>query len=445
MVPTDSPFILMVDRGDCTFASKVRKAQHMGAIGVIIADNTCLCKDEASGVCNKSDETPCEQVEPIMADDGSGGDITIPSFLMKKMDATLIKNRLEGGQSVQAEMTWSLPAPDDRVEWSLWTSAMDTSAAPFKRDFKEVVKTLGKNAQFTPYYVVYNGDSYGCTGGGANNCGSLCTNDGRYCMTDPDFDTKAGVSGADVVRESLRQKCVWNIYGGEDAPFEDQGVGEKWWSYVNEFFSSCSVSGNRFNDENCVARAMKAAGKSNVDKMLVDRCMSDSGGLEKSGVNTILEAELVEKGKKSIVIVPTVFVNNVAERGGIKTAAVLTTICAGYKSGTEPDICRCAGQLSSEQVDACMNNRTLGGGSGGMSAGNTLFLLFAVVGAMTAAGFVHYKRTQAQMRDQVRGILAEYMPLEDIDAPGSSARVPFMDPQSRDTYSVGRTKESQLV
>lgn len=58
--------------------AQVRKAQHMGAIGVIIADNTCLCKDEASGVCSKSEDTPCEQVEPIMADDGSGGDITIP-------------------------------------------------------------------------------------------------------------------------------------------------------------------------------------------------------------------------------------------------------------------------------------------------------------------------------------------------------------------------------
>lgn len=27
-----------------------------------------------------------------------------------------------------------------------------------------MVKTLGKHAQFTPYYVVYNGNSYGCTG-----------------------------------------------------------------------------------------------------------------------------------------------------------------------------------------------------------------------------------------------------------------------------------------
>lgn len=41
-------------------------------------------------------------------------------------------------------------------------------------------------------------------------------------MTDPDFDTSTGISGADVVRESLRQKCIWNIYGGESAPEADQ-------------------------------------------------------------------------------------------------------------------------------------------------------------------------------------------------------------------------------
>ena len=38
------------------------------------------------------------------------------------------------------------------------------SPKPFKRDFKEIVKTLGTSAQFTPFYVVYNGASYGCTG-----------------------------------------------------------------------------------------------------------------------------------------------------------------------------------------------------------------------------------------------------------------------------------------
>lgn len=48
---------------------------------------------------------------------------------MKKKDADEVKKYLTVGENVQAEMTWSLPAPDDRVEWSLWTSAMDTTAA----------------------------------------------------------------------------------------------------------------------------------------------------------------------------------------------------------------------------------------------------------------------------------------------------------------------------
>lgn len=59
----------------------MRKAQHLGAIGVIIADHTCLCSDVAAGVCTKTEEVQCEQVEPIMADDGSGADILIPRYV----------------------------------------------------------------------------------------------------------------------------------------------------------------------------------------------------------------------------------------------------------------------------------------------------------------------------------------------------------------------------
>lgn len=45
---------------------------------MIIADNTCLCKDEESRECTKAEDVTCEQMEPIMADDGSGADIAIP-------------------------------------------------------------------------------------------------------------------------------------------------------------------------------------------------------------------------------------------------------------------------------------------------------------------------------------------------------------------------------
>ena len=39
--------------------------------------------------------------------------------------------------------------------------------------------------------------------------------------------------------------------------------------------------------------------------------------------------------------------------------------------------------------------------------------MLTVVSLFTALGVWHYKRTREDMREQVRGILAEYMPLED--------------------------------
>lgn len=33
---------------------------------------------------------------------------------------------------------------------------------------------------------------------------------------DPEYDINIGISGADVVRESLRRICVWKHYGEND-------------------------------------------------------------------------------------------------------------------------------------------------------------------------------------------------------------------------------------
>jgi hypothetical protein len=82
-----------------------------------------------------------------MADDGSGADITTPSFLMKKYDGDTIKTHMQANQFVNVEMTWSLPAPDDRVEWTLWTSSLDLAASTFKREFVEVVS--GRNLKLS--------------------------------------------------------------------------------------------------------------------------------------------------------------------------------------------------------------------------------------------------------------------------------------------------------
>lgn len=143
-----------------------------------------------------------------MADDGSGSDISIPAFLMFKTDADKIKEELKLNKPVQIEMAWSLPRPDDRVEYDLWSVPADPVSRDFLASFQPVAEALGDRAYFTPHMYIKDGDRMGCRDiDGESVCYNLCTNKGRYCATDPDGDPNVGISGADVVRESLRRLC----------------------------------------------------------------------------------------------------------------------------------------------------------------------------------------------------------------------------------------------
>ena len=201
-----TPFILMIDRGGCTFVEKVRHAQRAGAAGVLIADNVCQCS--AEDCTSEAPGVLCEMTEPVMADDGSGSDITIPAFLVFKQDADPIKEAVKSNKPVRVEMKFSIPTPDARVEYDFWTTPKDVVSRAIDGSFKSAALALDKDAFFTPHMYIYDGRQAGCHGeNGEDECFTLCTNAGRYCATDPDDDLERGLSGADVVRESLRRKC----------------------------------------------------------------------------------------------------------------------------------------------------------------------------------------------------------------------------------------------
>ena len=58
--------VILLDRGDCTFVTKVRNVEKVGANVALIGDS----KMENSKIF-------------IMSDDGSGHSINIPSFLLR--------------------------------------------------------------------------------------------------------------------------------------------------------------------------------------------------------------------------------------------------------------------------------------------------------------------------------------------------------------------------
>jgi len=431
-----SPYLMFAERGGCTFVVKARNAQALGASGLVIADDRCVC----GTACEP--QARCEGQEPIMADDGSGSDISIASVMLYKEDGDAIRDYFRCGaypgekckrdpwtaeSLVQASLEYTVPAPDARVEWELWTTSIDEASLDFLRDFKATVLALGTKQLFTPHFYTYNGSHYGCDLKLASDdelCGNLCTNGGRYCAPDPDGKRADGIAGADVVAENLRRTCVWKRYGGKDQAESDQvGVGETWWDYVGNFSELCGTAED-FVDAGCRSRAMREAG---VDEAYVDACVADSGGLD-GGPNAVLDHEVAELENKNIVYVPECIVNDAVVWGGLSPLNVLSTVCHGYARDALPPACDCveaAALVSSDAYAKCLADsvapyvtpevtKTKETVKSGIPWYAVFLLVVAIVVVMLLAGLAYWKHTQAQMRDQVRGILAEYMPLEDL-------------------------------
>jgi len=217
-----------------------------------------------------------------------------------------------------------------------------------------------------------------------------------------------------VVKESLRRLCIWKNYGEQD------GVGEIWWNYIGEFMERCN-SPDYFMNEDCVNDCYKHSG---VDSDKINTCMRDSGGLTNDSANALLDLEINAQNERGVVVLPTAFVNTAAMRGQLSSGTVFHAICAGYAEGTRPDVCdkcsSCADAPGCVATGFCSAASPSSSSSKSVSthtfASSMLFMMFVFGGV----GIWHYKKTREDMREQVRGILAEYMPLEDQEMDGTS-------------------------
>jgi hypothetical protein len=169
--------------------------------------------------------------------------------------------------------------------------------------------------------------------------------------------------------------------------------------------------------------------------------VAGSGGLE-TGRNDVLDQAVKALDRENIVYVPECIVNGVVHYGSVDPPTILASICQGFPLADRPPVCDCA--IDSRYNDCVARNGAApvaGGGSSskdpiiahdGMPWYGVLMLVVAIVVVMLLAGLAYWKRTQRQMRDQVRGILAEYMPMEDL----GEALNPMNEPDSSPVFSV---------
>ncbi len=132
--------VVIVDRGDCTFVTKVRNIEKLGVKMAIIVDD----KEENSEFL-------------IMADDGSGHSINIPSYIVRKKEGDIIKQyakKEDGAVYVKAEL--EIAHPDNRVEYELWYSSSLDLNFDLVRDLQAYQGALSKEALFTPRIFTYS-------------------------------------------------------------------------------------------------------------------------------------------------------------------------------------------------------------------------------------------------------------------------------------------------
>lgn len=331
------PVILLVDRGDCYFALKVWNGQQAGAAAVLVADTL--------------DEPLITMDSPEESTDADGyiEKIGIPSALIDRSFGTEIRDALKKGENVIVKIDWteSMPNPDKRVEYELWTNSNDECGVRcdeqmnFVKDFKGHAQVLEKNGYtlFTPHYITWYCPKAFLH---SSQCKSQCINHGRYCAPDPEQDFGKGYEGKDVVFENLRQLCVHRVANESNRSWV-------WWDYVTDFHVRCSMKEKKYRKD-CAEDVMKSL---NLPSDKIKKCIGDP---EADEDNEVLKSEQnlqVGRGSRGdVTILPTLVINEVQYRGKLERNAVLKAVCAGFKETTDPPLC-----LSGDiETNECLEN-----------------------------------------------------------------------------------------
>jgi len=293
--------IVMVKRGGCSFTQKVRVAVQKGAHAVVIVDKP------------DSSLTAKDLRNIIVADDGYGGNIKIPSILVSKEDGKHLIDAVEQKSQVVVELAWNLPT-NKVVKLDLWMSSASRESLKFLKDFAKTRRTLNDVMSFQPHYAVFSmakGDPSVTTG--------LCLDStGKFCAEDPDG---AGPrTGRDVLLEDVRQLCLHEKYKKQrktrDVNLE--GATEVWyaaefWNYIEKLLDRCPLP--QFG-EPCSKALMQELG---IDYATISSC-----------VDQTLETKLENEREHSAWSPRALRVNGWRYSGILEPDLVTRAICSGF-------------------------------------------------------------------------------------------------------------------
>jgi hypothetical protein len=175
--------IVLVDRGTCSFTTKVRNAERAGASLVVVIDD------------RQEDIT-----DVIMGDDGTGMGIRIPSMLIGKQSGKILKDfAVTSDSKATLSAEFSLANPHNYSEVELWYSSNNVLALDFIKEFDNFRHQLDDYLVFTPKVV-----TWACPNCDAEFKKDECFGNGKYCAPNHNMMTDMYIKGKDIILEDLR-------------------------------------------------------------------------------------------------------------------------------------------------------------------------------------------------------------------------------------------------
>jgi hypothetical protein len=397
--------ILLVERGGCSFVDKVLRAQTFS--------------DRIKSVIIYDDEI--RSYLTVMG--GENKNVIIPSLFTSRTDAVQLIQIISASSttsSVTLRLSYSVPNPDGRVEMDFWSISMDKNSDYFRTSFGSAARRLAERLLFTPHYFTQDGVLWGCYGNSGVMCGNQCTNNGRYCLPDPELNLNSGYSGMDLVRENVRQICLWKF-------LNQVGKTNLMFDYWEKLALTCN-SPDQWATHICSYGIIDSLGLAGFSSSSVARCIDDAGGLDflSNNRNTILDEEMAKQSEYLVRGYPTVLVNNQPYYGSLycplpieqATCGVLQMSCQGYAAGTRPVACdssiSCPFGQNRDACGACGEgavNRPCSSSSDFPVYGIILIVLALCV---SVAGGVYFymRRQQNRMKNDIDMLLRQYLPLD---------------------------------
>jgi hypothetical protein len=354
--------IVMVRRGACSFVTKVKVAREKGAHAVIIVDK------ETSSL------TAQDIRRIIVADDGYGDTVEIPSVLISKADGQPLIEACRSGEQVIVELAWDVPT-DHVVILDEWMSSASRDTQRFLKAFSPKRKRLNEYVKFVPHYHVFSMSS-------TTDYNELCWNrDAEYCAEDP--DGSGPVTGKMVLEEDVRQLCIHEITKVSRVDLDDIRKGkqpieyaEKFWNYLERFAETCKIEdaspdGEQGFGKACSERLMDSVG---IDRDKVKQCVRSTG------------EEKLRHERENIAWSPSALrINGWRYSGTLDPDLVTRAICAGFVK--QPDACAdLVEPVNPFKVDEKKQD------GGGVGLGTFVTALLVVAG-ITLAALLLYKRS----------------------------------------------------